>query len=266
MGKTEQPDLLSLPRGQMLSLAEALEAEFARTAAFPIAPQVETRFLSVREQVAIYSSLSLEEYRVLLWCAPLLHDVAFDYADADRYAPSLLPGVPAQSPQLQIDALRIRNDELTLENERLKSQLISERRLLLSAQSRGEYLEAQNEKQLEYIGELVKASRAIQAALIGKAQGTIIMHETHRGTATEVEGDEVAVTYETPDGPIEQVYHRSQFVHGDLPEEGDQLEAHVIVTKRRPDPAEPATELNLAEIEDEFRAFDEGNDAGPVAI
>ncbi len=264
MGKTKQPHMVPPVKGQISSLAEVTEALYSAFAS--VVPQVGGVLqLLTREQVAEYLHVEHSTQTAVL-IAALAHDVSFEYADAQRYGASLLPGVPAQSPQLQIEALRTRNSELTLENERLKSQRISESRLLLSAQSRGEYLEAQNEKQLEYIGELVKASRAIQAALIGKAQRTIIMHETHRGTATEVEGNEVAVTYETPDGPIEQIYHRSQFVHGDLPEEGDQLEAHVILTKRRPDPAEPATELNLAEIEDEFQAFDEGNDAGPVEI
>jgi hypothetical protein len=42
-------------------------------------------------------------------------------------------------------------------------------------------------------------------------------------------GEQVEVTYETLDGPLKQVYDRTQFVPGKVPEEGDAVEAHVII-------------------------------------
>jgi len=135
--------------------------------------------------------------------------------------------------------------KVVLENERLKTQLISERRAVLTAHQRHAQLTSQHEVVLEGICELAKANKALQAALIAQAAGRICFHETHSGSVTEILGDQVAVTYETPDGPLKQVYDRTQFMHGKLPEEGDVVEAHVMIAvAKSPDVQKEAEEAS----------------------
>ncbi len=54
--------------------------------------------------------------------------------------------------------------------------------------------------------------------------------ESHRGVVSEVLGNQVEITYETPAGPLKQIYSREQFVGGTIPNEGDDVEAKVTVT------------------------------------
>lgn len=117
--------------------------------------------------------------------------------------------------------------KVLLENERLKSQLISEQRALLLSRQSEVQLQTQNEKLLDGVCELTKVNKALQTVLVSEKQGKICFHEQHVGVVTEIVGDQVEVTYE-PNG-IVQIYHRSQFVHGKLPAEGSRIEAHVII-------------------------------------
>lgn len=158
--------------------------------------------------------------------------------------------------------------ESTLEVERLKSQVIAARQAELSARREAERRENQTDKLLECVSEQAKAIRALQAALIARDAGALCMHETHRGVVTDVEGDEVAVTYETEEGSVEQVYQRSQFVQGQLPEVGDAIEAHVLVSREATNMAERWRKLKAEERTDgeEFAAFREKRISGPFSI
>ncbi len=146
-----------------------------------------------------------------------------------------------------------------LELERLKTQLISEQRATLLARqqsaelaSQNAQLRPQNESLLEVVCDMAKANKDLQAALIAQSQGRICLREVHRGTVSEVVGAQAEVTYETPDGPLKQVYERKQFVRGKLPEEGDAVEAHVIVVVGQASEAqkEPEETSDLPEFRD----------------
>jgi hypothetical protein len=173
--------------------------------------------------------------------------------------------VPTRAPyhRLQSEAAKIRQaNQLTVESEGLKTQVISLQRELNTTRRNEEYLQAQNEKQLEYIGELVKALCDVQGALIASNAGRLCMHVTHSGVVTEMVGDEVAVVFQTEDGELEQVYHRSQFVNQRLPESGDKLEAHVLVSRS----AETSPAVKPQDGENEFSAFRTKRVTGPVEI
>jgi hypothetical protein len=55
-----------------------------------------------------------------------------------------------------------------------------------------------------------------------------ILTESNRGVVSDVLGNQVEITYETPAGPIKQIYRIEQFV-GTVPKEGDHVEARVII-------------------------------------
>jgi hypothetical protein len=131
-----------------------------------------------------------------------------------------------------------------VENEVLKTQLIEQRRALRLASKRNEELSNQHGKLVEQqakvvdaICDLTAACIAMQSALIGKQEGRVCLHETHKGVVSAVIGDQLEVTYETPDGPIKQIYSRKQFVEHNVPKEGDALDGYVILTRK------PVTDL-----------------------
>src|SRR6266508_1448418 len=74
--------------------------------------------------------------------------------------------------------------------------------------------------------------------------------ETHRGVVSEVMGDEVEITYETPAGPLRQIYSSERFVGG-IPNEGDNVEAKVTVTvvEREPNVFEEEFESDIPSFE-----------------
>ena len=155
-----------------------------------------------------------------------------------------------------------------MRKKRAKSQVIAARRTGLSARREAERLASQSDKLLGCVSEQAKAIRALQAALIARDAGALCMHETHRGVVTDVEGDEIAVTYETEEGPVEQVYERSQFVDGKVPAVGDAIEAHVLVTRDATNMAGRWAKLEAEERADdeEFAAFREKRVSGPFSI
>lgn len=59
------------------------------------------------------------------------------------------------------------------------------------------------------------------------------IHESYTGVVSGSCGDEVVVMFDGKNLP-EQVYHRSQFVNKELPNVGDRLHIHVVVTRDSP--------------------------------
>lgn len=152
--------------------------------------------------------------------------------------------------------------QLMLERESLKSQIIALRRELASVRRNEEYLQAQNEKQLEYIGGLTKAIQDVQTALIAKSGQRLCMHEAHTGIVTEVVGEEIAVVFETDNGQLEQIYHRSQLFNNRLLEVGTRITAHVIVSQD----VEPPVPTKPQDNENEFPAFRSKRTSGPIEL
>ncbi len=139
-----------------------------------------------------------------------------------------------------------------LEAERLKTQLISERRAVLLARQQNAELAARNESPIEALCDLAKANKDLQAALIAQNEDRVCLREVHRGTVTEILGEQVEVFYETAEGRLKQVYSRDQFAHGRVPDEGDNVQALVImaVTKRLEAQTEPEETSDLPDFRD----------------
>jgi hypothetical protein len=149
-------------------------------------------------------------------------------------------------------------------NEHLESQLIRAQRELLKHKQRNETLEAQTEGQLEWISSQSRTIQALTQALLGTQQHSVRIRDVRSGRVVRVGEDYAEVAYSTPEGRVEHVYDREQFVDGKLPDEGDFVEAHAFVafkpgpvrTWRPPEP-QPGGE-------DEFRAFREKRETGPI--
>jgi hypothetical protein len=105
----------------------------------------------------------------------------------------------------------------------------------------------------------------LQQALIQRDAGRLAMHEPNGGVVTRVVDGQVTVQYDTPDGPLEQVYDWSQFVGGNLPQEGDRIEAHVFAWCRPHSPQGIDRFLTPQEIDDANRASEKGS-TGPREI
>jgi hypothetical protein len=69
--------------------------------------------------------------------------------------------------------------------------------------------------------------------------------ESHRGVVSDVLGNQVEITYETPAGPIKQIYNREQFRGGVIPNEGDDVEAKVTVS---------VVDRETSEVEEDFES------------
>ena len=146
--------------------------------------------------------------------------------------------------------------ELSLENERLKTQLMAEKRTVLQERRRYSDLSEQNEKLWEYVSELREQNKTLVRAVVGRVDEKLCFSESHKGTVTEVREGEITVSYTTQDGDcITQVYKDSQFVKHRVPNAGDTIEAHVIVaTAPRTDPER----LDDASLDKAFRGFVKG--------
>jgi hypothetical protein len=161
--------------------------------------------------------------------------------------------------------LRDRIDQLQVERERLKSQLIALHRQVIEVQARLEEadrqvrrLERQNDGQLDCIADALKANAALQGALLARQSGTLCIHEYHKGVVTRALDDGVLVEFETSEGIVEHFYEQAQFVRGRMPEEGDEVEAHAFVW-RQPRSSVPIEEiLSPEEIEAGFEGFAKG--------
>jgi hypothetical protein len=113
-----------------------------------------------------------------------------------------------------------------------RREVLSSRRQLEWAEERVRQLESANAKQIDTINSLVNKNDALHSAVGAVRHGTICMHQSHAGVVTRVIDDEVVVRYDSPDGPLEQVYDRSQFSKGQVPAEGDVVEARVFMWHR----------------------------------
>lgn len=75
---------------------------------------------------------------------------------------------------------------------------------------------------------VIRADHVLRRTLVQRPEARLCMHEKNEGRVVHVGDDGVEVEYETPGGPLTQVYHREQFLGGKLPEEGHHFEAQVF--------------------------------------
>ncbi len=135
----------------------------------------------------------------------------------------------------------------------------------LSAQELAEWKVrvAENEKRedlrIEHTSELTKAVRDLSSGQFSvRLRGQLVMQETFHGEVAATSGDTVSVSYETPDGLTEHLYHRTQFIGQRLPRVGDEVQA---ITRLFADRPERGSLSDILQQEDDFPFIDFSKDS-----
>jgi hypothetical protein len=93
-----------------------------------------------------------------------------------------------------------------------------------------------------------KAIEQTIALLLEQGNARLRMIERFEGVVEHLHGDSVTVVFEIDDDVVEHTYRRSQFIDGQLPEEGDRITVYVHVVHGRieheDDASEEADELH----------------------
>jgi hypothetical protein len=158
----------------------------------------------------------------------------------------------------------VENQQLLLDRERLKTELMAERRALLLERRRSEELTSENDKLWDCMSDIVKENQALIAMVIAQKHEKVCFHERHEGEVVERKGDQkVIVSYRSASGEsIRQTYDKAQFSRRGLPEVGDRIQAYVMVATDRPPDAHAATDSELRKA---FRGFSRGK-TGKVVL
>lgn len=149
-------------------------------------------------------------------------------------------------------------NRLRLENERLKTQLMAERRTAHLARRKETELSEQHASLIETAHALAATQRVLTLALTARVDARVCLHEHYSGTVSEIMGEQIVVVYEVDDGePMKQIYDRKQFIADHVPREGDELCAYVFITVNPPGRA--LIERSKTEMtEPDFSGFDKG--------
>lgn len=187
----------------------------------------------------------------------------------------LFPGVgeqPAVARDHEVAKLREHTSKLLLELERAKTSLIHmvrEKRELQFAfkESRENiaHLRRQADGQLALIHQLISANRALQQSFLEQTADRLCLHESNEGIVVRVVDDTIVVRYDTSEGPLEQAYHKEQFVGKKLPDEGDRIEFHAFGWSRPHQSQGIERFLTGEEAKDVSDAFEKGS-TGPLEI
>lgn len=149
-------------------------------------------------------------------------------------------------------------NRLRLENERLKTQLMSERRTAHLARRKEDELFQQHASLIETAHTLAATQRVLTLTLTARADARVCLHEHYSGTVSEILGEQIVVVYEADDGePMKQVYDRKQFIADHVPREGDELCAYVFITQHPPGRS-LGEHSTTAMAEPDFSGFDKG--------
>jgi hypothetical protein len=161
------------------------------------------------------------------------HDILLD----DLSLPAE-PVKPVTGSSLIID-LKRESEALSRENARLRARVAE---LALSQKQSRVRRRRLRERLHEFevrLDERAKANDRMQSALIARIEGRLRMCESYQGEVVDVDGDRVVVVYDVKGDVIEQVYERSQFLEGRLPEVGTVLTAYVMAAEVAPQVGEP---------------------------
>ncbi len=148
------------------------------------------------------------------------------------------PTEDAESTRSENERLRIQVDRLRSQVEMLKSLVAQERRGAAKAVRMHDQLlahhDAAEKSLLDTLAQRDGAISTIQAALIGKAEGRLCMTEHYHGEVVDVSDNRITAVFHIGDELIEQTYESKQFLDGQLPNKGDELEACVYIAKSLP--------------------------------
>jgi hypothetical protein len=148
------------------------------------------------------------------------------------------------------------SEVMSVADQPLKSRLIEQQRALLVANQMIRHLQETYLQIQTILRDAVSANKSLQAALIGKSEGAVCLYERHVGVAAASFGNEIQIVYDTPEGPLKQMYSVSQFMAGKVPECGDSVEAYVLMCVRPFNPEESLPELPKKTNKRNFREKD----------
>ena len=159
----------------------------------------------------------------------VLHKFMAKFAATSQWLEQIEPTERVAS--LPVDA----GNRLILENERLKTQLMVERRTAHLARRKENELFLQHASLIETTRDLAATQKVLTLCLAARADARVCFHEHYSGTVSEIMGEQIVVVYEVDDGePMKQVYDRKQFVADHVPREGDELCAYVFIAQHPP--------------------------------
>ena len=129
--------------------------------------------------------------------------------------------------EVEVQTPETRQEELELENERLKTRVTE----LQRSSNREIQHYDQGSKRFDDVLSLLhednKANDVLQAVLVAGVDGRLRMFETYDGVVKQADDDEIVVLFEINDELIEQTYKKEQFIGGRLPSQGDRFSVYV---------------------------------------
>lgn len=120
-------------------------------------------------------------------------------------------------------------DNLQLQIQLLQSQLAEARRTAGRETQRYDQLQVQNDMLLDCLKVRDKTIGATMSLLLERQNLRLRMIEWYEGVVEHVHGDSATIVFEIDDDIVEHTYRRSQFIDGQLPEEGDRITVYVHV-------------------------------------
>ncbi len=161
-------------------------------------------------------------------------------------------------------------EQLRCDNEELRQKVAKLELSLKDTSGTAQFWAEQNkstERLLEEKSDLIRRlhTEILELSDALHVSGRMCMHEQNQGVVTRVIDDDVIVTFETAEGPLEQIYHRSQFLNDLPPEEGSRIEAHVLIWAKPHTPTGIDRFATPKDIEDAARASEQGT-SGPIDI
>lgn len=97
----------------------------------------------------------------------------------------------------------------------------------------------------------------------GEGQKTLWIQEEFDGVVVRhVSGEQVTVEYDTPAGPLEQIYGKDHFVDGKIPKVGSELRVQVFVWITSEPEEEDFTDEDLRNLDEALKL----TTSGPIDI
>ena len=120
-------------------------------------------------------------------------------------------------------------NDLRLENERLRTELIEKRREVLLLRQELDRANSLQGRLVDSVCNLTVGNNAAVQALAAEREGRMCLSETLEGVVSRVLGEDIEITYETEDGPLKQVYAMAQFARGKAPAEGETVRTFAFI-------------------------------------
>jgi hypothetical protein len=172
--------------------------------------------------------------------------------------PSGLSRSPGLLPAVSGVALGEARDEVRLENERLRTELIEKRREVLLLRQALAKSDQRQGRLVDLTCDLTASNKLALEALAAQRGGRMCLSEGLTGVVTRVVGEEIEITYDSSEGTLRQIYRTAQFIPQKAPGEGDSVRVFAFIAiEPRPEVKEPAPAEETAAGDEDFRTWAE---------